>query len=284
MDRIAVPKLLIDADVLVYRAGFAAEKTNYLVTDLQKIVAQVATAADAKELVTEGRLLWSRKVPEPVEKAIQILDVMIADIRARYANMEMLLVLSGVGNFRTCIATRATYKGNRDGAAKPVHSKALRAHLEARGAVVSAFEEADDLLGIYATAEPGSVIASVDKDLLQIPGLHYDPVTKEETVVTPKQGAFNFYAQVLSGDPVDNVPGIKGIGPVKARKALEGCASPLACWEKCLQLYGGEFGAEKGPVYALEAARLVFIRKQVGEMWTPPVSTRILPGKKREAA
>ena len=34
--------------------------------------------------------------------------------------------------------------------------------------------EADDALGIYATANPGNCVVSPDKDLRQIPGLLYD--------------------------------------------------------------------------------------------------------------
>ena len=205
-------KLLIDGDVLVYRAGFAAEKTNYLVTELRKIVAETATAADAKELVTEGRLLWSRKVPDPVEKAITIIDVMIADIRARFAGMKTEVYLSGVGNYRYGIATRKSYKGNRD-TPKPVHSKALVEHLVKRGAIVSAGEEADDMLGIAATSNPGSVIASVDKDLLQIPGKHYDFVTKEEVRSPPRKPPSTSMPRYSVATKLIMSPGSPGLAP-----------------------------------------------------------------------
>ena len=264
-------RLLIDGDVLVYRAGFAAEKTKYLVaaTDGRHTLAD--TSVDAKAIAAKregGATIWSRKDPAPIETALTIVDVMIADIRAHYAGMDTAVFLSGVGNFRYGVATRATYKGNRD-APKPIHSKALVAHLMKRGAEVSAGEEADDLLGIHATASPGSVIASVDKDLMQIPGKHYNFVTKEEVTVSPKEAAFSFYAQVLSGDPVDNVPGLTGIGPGKARAALAECDSPRACWGKVLRLYTDEF-AGQGERFALEAARLVYVRKKVNETWQPP--------------
>lgn len=261
-------KLLIDGDVLVYRAGFAAEKTEYCVTQQRNVVSQASNAKDAKLLMTADRLLWSRKVPEAEEKAILIIDVMIADIRARYAGMEAVVVLSGVGNFRACLATRATYKGNRDGTARPVHAKALIAHLVARGAVVSAGEEADDMLGILATENPGSIICSIDKDLMQIPGRHYNFVTKEEVTITPKEGALNFFAQVLSGDATDNVPGVDGIGPVKAKKILEGIASLDEGWARIVDVYQRAYG-DTGLQFAIEAAKLVYLRRKVGEMWSP---------------
>ena len=124
------------------------------------------------------------------------------------------------------------------------------------------------------TADTSAVCCSIDKDLLQLPGRHYNFVAKEETVVTPKEAVINFYGQVLSGDPTDNVLGLPGVGPVRARRALADCRSPRDCWNVCLSLYTAEFGAVRGPEYALEAARLVYVRRQVGEMWEPPSAAK----------
>jgi 5'-3' exonuclease, N-terminal resolvase-like domain len=266
-------KLLIDGDVLAYRAGFATEKTKYLVSVTGVGTAEYDDANAAKSHIAQsgGGTLWSRKELEPEEKALMLVDVMIGDIRARYSasTADLAIYLTGVGNFRNSVATRATYKGNRSGAPVPTHFKAIRDHLVTRwGAVLSAGEEADDLIGIAATANPGAVICSIDKDLMQLPGKHYNFVTKEEVVVTPKQAVLNFYAQVLSGDPVDNVPGLPGIGPVKARKALEDAKSPLECWNICMDMYAETFN-DLG-LYALETARLVYVRRKVNETWEPP--------------
>lgn len=273
-------KLLIDGDIIAYKAGFAAEKTKYLVLGSRDFAAhnkEITLHDDAASAKAVNGEIWSRKEVQPVDQAILICDVMIKDIKERYAaeNPSVSVFLSGVGNFRNSIATRASYKGNRSGSVPPLHLKAIRQHLIDRGALVSQGEEADDLLGIAATAAPGSVVCSIDKDLLQIPGRHYDFVKKEEVTISPKQAVLNFYAQVLSGDATDNVPGLTGIGPVKAKKALEGCNSPGACWHQALTMYCGEFGNELGPKYAVEAASLVYVRRKVGEVWSIP-STRSL--------
>lgn len=271
-------KLLIDADCMAYRAGFAAEKNKYLVCSAvdsgSENMQYFDDAKSANERKGAGVTIWSRKDVQPVEQALLIADVMVKDIKDRYGseNPSVVTYLSGIGNFRHSIATRATYKGNRSGSVPPSHLKAIRNHLIDRGAVVSVGEEADDLLGIAATANPGSVVCSIDKDLLQLPGRHYNFVTKEEVTISPKEAALNFYSQVLSGDPTDNVPGVTGIGPVKARKALEGCTNPQACWMRCIELYEKEFGTD-GWKYAVEAARLVFVRRKVGEVWEPPTTT-----------
>jgi 5'-3' exonuclease len=265
-----VTKLLIDGDVLAYRAGFATEKTKYLVPPDHEYDDAKAAKAHAAQ-ITDSRI-WSRKELEPEDKALMLVDVMIGDIRARFASegLDTHIYLSGVGNYRNSIATRATYKGNRSGSPVPTHFRAIREHLASKwNAEISAGEEADDLIGIAATANPGSIVCSIDKDLMQLPGRHYNFATKEEKTVSAKEAVLNFYAQVLSGDPVDNVPGLTGIGPVKARKALAEAKSPIECWFKCIEMYKAEFGAA-GQKYALEAARLVYVRRKVNETWNPP--------------
>ncbi len=271
-------KLLVDGDVLCYRAAFATEKTRYLVMQCSgsaEVFRYFDDAKAAKADTLTGSVLWSRKELEPEDKAVMLVDVMLRDIFDHYAaeSPTVHIYLSGVGNFRHSIATRATYKGNRSGTPTPTHLKAIRQHLCSKhGAISSAGEEADDLLGIAMTSYPDSVLCSIDKDLMQLPGRHYDFVKKEEVTVTPKQAVINFYAQVLSGDSTDNVPGLPGIGPVKARKALDGCRNPAECWRVALNLYSGEFGLVNGPKYATECAQLVHVRRTPGEIWSPPIA------------
>jgi len=81
--------------------------------------------------------------------------------------------------------------------------------------------EADDLLAIWNTEKPG-IIVSIDKDLLQVPGLHFNTRNKEYTNVTEDEGSLLLHTQVLMGDSVDNITGLKGIGKVKAAKVMEG--------------------------------------------------------------
>lgn len=263
--------LIVDADVIAYRAGFATDKTKYLVHNPTGYH-EFDNAVDAKK---EEGIIWSRKEAEPEDKALMLVSVMIGDIRDRFAkeNLSLRLYLSGVGNFRNSVATRATYKGNRSGTPQPTHMRAIREHLIDKGAIASKGEEADDLIGIAATENPGSVVCSIDKDLLQLPGRHYNFVTREEETVSQKDAVLNFYTQVIAGDRVDNVPGCEGYGPVKARKALEGCKNPYECWRTALDVYGSVYGAD-GAAFALETAQLVYIRRTVGEMWSAPAATK----------
>lgn len=262
--------LLIDLDGVIYRAGFAVEKTKYLGTigGLPSTAPlEVEFFDDAKAAKEWGGTVWSRKEVEPEDKALMLADIILRDIRDRYPEYQPELWLSpSVGNFRELIATRAKYKGNRDGAARPKHFKAIRQHLlDKHLAFETAGQEADDILGIQMSANPDSVCVSFDKDLLQIPGVHYNWVTKEEITITPKQGAINFWTQVLTGDPVDNVPGIEGIGPKKAAVILEGIKNSKECRERVLDTYVRQYGSELGQQYFNETAALVWVRRKPGE-------------------
>ena len=111
---------------------------------------------------------------------------------------EVYLTSQEKNNFRYAIYPE--YKAGRS--RKPVHYLALREHLvRQHSAVVVEGEEADDRLGIRATLlsdgpnEP--VIASIDKDLKQIPCWHFNFVKNELVKVTPWEGLKWFYHQLL---------------------------------------------------------------------------------------
>jgi len=67
-------------------------------------------------------------------------------------------------------------------------------------------------------------IASKDKDLTQIP-CTFHRIIKEGDIITTNIDAstaiYNLYHQVLTGDSVDNIKGIFGVGKAKAFKMLE---------------------------------------------------------------
>lgn len=87
-------------------------------------------------------------------------------------------------------------------------------------AVASPTLEADDLLSIYQLTNPG-YIATIDKDLLQVPGNHIHLETLQTQVIHEADGYRRLMLQALSGDSTDNIPGIPRVGPVRAAKILK---------------------------------------------------------------
>ena len=57
--------------------------------------------------------------------------------------------------------------------------------------------------------------------MLQVPGLHYNTRRKDYTNITKEEASLLLHTQVMMGDSTDNIPGLKGIGKVKAAKVLE---------------------------------------------------------------
>lgn len=221
--------ILIDGDIIGYRIGFSTEDENEKI-----VISRVATFLET--------MLW-----EDLE----------AETYQGY--------LTGSSNFRYDIARTAPYKGNRT-APKPKHLQLIRDYLvSAWDFQVSEGQEADDSIAIEHVARNyESIIASIDKDFLQLRGNHWNFVKKEMVFITEEEAIKNFYRQVLTGDRVDNIIGIKGVGPVKADKILANCEGEAAMYSACVEAYGGE--AER----VIENCRLLWLRREADQLWQPP--------------
>lgn len=177
---------------------------------------------------------------------------------------RVFLTGKGSSNFRHEYAVTAGYKENRKDKEKPEHLAVIRQHLiDEWEAVVSDGEEADDLIAIAATNNPDSVIVSIDKDFDQVPGKHYNPNTGKLYDVSEEDAVRFLYEQILTGDRADNIMGIKGVGPVKAKKALSDCVTERQMYDVCVEMYGD-------PERVIENARLLYLRRKEGEIWNAP--------------
>lgn len=174
--------------------------------------------------------------------------------------------LTGKGNFRDVVAVTAPYKGQRI-SEKPVHLQALRCHLVTSwGFTVVQGIEADDAVGIaaYAVPEEESIMVHIDKDLNQFRGWHYNYRKKEKYFVTEFEGLTAFYTQILTGDRIDNIIGLKGIGPVKAKRILEECTNENELYQAVLKAYEGD------QQRVLENGQLLWLQREANQVWQPP--------------
>ncbi len=120
-------------------------------------------------------------------------------------------------NFRKLIYPE--YKDNRQGLEAPVHLDAARKFLvDEWKAIVCEGYEADDALGMAQDySGRSSVICTIDKDLDQIPGKHYNWIKDKLYEVSEIEGIRSLYRSALVGDRSDNIFGVSGIGEVKAK-------------------------------------------------------------------
>ena len=177
---------LIDADLVAYRCAASAE--------------------DEEEFVALSRC------KNLVERILQQTNA-----------TTYTLYLSGSGNFRKEIDPE--YKANRKDTPRPKWLQSCREYLVTGWkAKVTDGIEADDALGIAQRED--TIICSLDKDLLQIPGSHFrweisgPNWTKQAEIlqISQEESLRRFWTQTIVGDVADNVFGIHGMGPKKTEK------------------------------------------------------------------
>lgn len=135
---------------------------------------------------------------------------------------QSIVCFSEGKNFRKIIYP--DYKANRKGVEKPKAYYDVKAELEIEHEVW-AIEglEADDLMGIAGSRDPGNyVVVSRDKDMMTIPGMIYNPDHHKKPVRVRKAIADAMWMkQTMTGDTVDNYPGIPSVGEKTAQEILE---------------------------------------------------------------
>lgn len=205
---------------------------------------------------------------EPEKIAIAKVSEFLEELVFTYTDVDDCEgYLTGKQNYRFDIAKTAPYKGTRV-SEKPKHLGIIRQYMiDAWAFSVQEYQEADDAIGIraYSLGEEDYVICSIDKDLDNIRGKHYNFVKNEHYTITEEVAIKNFYRQVLTGDRVDNVPGLAGIGPKKADKILKDCSTEKDLYKAVLEAYDGNVEL------MTEMAQLLWIRRKEGELWQPPV-------------
>jgi 5'-3' exonuclease len=64
---------------------------------------------------------------------------------------------------------------------------------------------------------------------------------------------------------VDNIEGLKGIGPAKGTKILKDCTNVEELYEAVLKAYDGDTPR------VLENGNLLYLQRKQGDVWQPPL-------------
>jgi hypothetical protein len=310
-------KVFFDLDPAVYMSGFSAQSKIYTIVYWEEdlgIQEKVFEDGNAKNK-------WLREIKEQEldieiedqefhlivesesharQAARTVIESALRELKRRFKtdDLEVYYFLTGKGNFRESLATIAEYKGNRKDIPKPHHYAAIRDYyIDHWGAYVVEGIEADDEVSIRAWEEyrdcnqphPSYVIATIDKDLDQIPGWHYDYKKHVFYEVDALDGEMFFYAQTIAGDATDNIKGCYRIGITKAKALVDAWFDEAVesqqdwrfyVWDMVVQTY--QENMEKYPDKypegmsaedaATENARLVYMMQERDELWTPSMS------------
>ncbi len=294
-------KALVDADVLLYEIGFSSQRVENGVVDpsswefCQELFDKKIDLIQDEVGGTEKPLLFLTNTPK-INKLLN---------KRRAYNDE--LPKNYQENFRIEAAKTKDYKAGRK-TEKPYHFYnllnyilgAYNFHVNETGL------EADDAMCIaqYAQVKQGlydTTICSRDKDVRQCPGLHYSWESGRQAAIGPIMvddlgyltktttyetngnikahkvfgvGQKFFYYQLLVGDGVDNIAGVKRRGPVFAFDLLNKAKSIKECYDLVQPVFRSVYG-DKWKENFRELADLVWMTREVDDKgerikWTHP--------------
>lgn len=209
---------------------------------------------------------------------------------------DVTLVIHKEGNFREDVATIQPYKGQRK--EKPIFVNEMKEYVKKKWPDMveeAVGEESDDVVARYGWeaynrcedkqgySDIDTIIAHVDKDLNQVPGIHYNYDKKEKFVVSLFDAAYSFWSQMLTGDSIDNIPGIPklskefkkehglrtngGFGPKTIEKYFADCETSTDLATKVVVAYKEAYG-ENWLTVAEEVSKLLYMVRTKGEMFS----------------
>jgi len=241
--------LIVDADIVAYKLSTISEKPIRWENDL-----------------------WTLHSDE-TECEAMIKDY-FQNLQDQTKCSKIITAFSDENNFRNSILE--DYKLHRKNTRKPITLKFCKDYIfKNYNGYKKPDLEADDIIGILATSnivKGIKIICSEDKDLNQVEGLHFNPVNKEFYKISPEQGNYNFYFQVLTGDQSDNYKGCPSVGAVKATKILENSKN---YWKSVVETYKENNLTEQDALVQARVARILknkdydFKLKKI-ILWSPP--------------
>jgi len=299
---------LIDCDVLLYEIGFSSEKIE---TDENGEKVVVPSTWDfCQDLFDKKIALICDEVQATGPPLLFITNThKVNKTLNKQRERQGEEPKEYVENFRIEAAKEKEYKGGRK-TTKPFHFTNLL-HYVLASYDVHVNEtglEADDAMVImqysaYKNGELNTIICSRDKDVRQCPGWHYSwecggqasigPIMVDELGelihrnpgekdskgrAKPAKifgtGAKFLYYQMLVGDAVDNIGGMKGRGPVFAYTLLKDAESVRQAYELTAEVYVKAWGDDWKPKFREQVDLLYMIKEVDGQgekiKWRPP--------------
>lgn len=171
-------------------------------------------------MINDFTLLWSDH-----KKCIEAVEDYLDNLACQYD--RTILCFTSTPNFRHSVLP--SYKGGRNTKRKPLAYWNVVNHLlESEKWETKRIPnlEADDVLGILATnpkytREYEPHIYTSDKDLYQVPNCYVTRGNETKFITIDYANHFR-YTQALTGDVTDGYKGLKGCGPKRAERLLDG--------------------------------------------------------------
>ena len=262
--------LLIDGDVLAYRAAAVAEKREVqVITKSSGIVELFKNRTEFKDLLKSKDILFTEEDYEITDK-VEALNVSIAtgimkrqiqELKDKFFADSVQVFVSGKDNFRDSLPLPKKYKGNRASMLRPVHLRDAKLYMvHNHGAKICNGAEADDFVIIHGYQELAKgnipIVITVDKDANAYSGLSVYDFTQEspEIILLPDFGSLWDTGKKIAGNGFiwfcyQWVYGDRGdfympcdlakaqLGEKAAFKLLKDCITKTEALEKVVQKY-----------------------------------------------
>ena len=245
-------KILCDADFIVYKACAAAET-------------EIDWGNDTILVTSSFNDAYSATTRE------------LTKLKDKFGSLAtLILFFSDSINFRKKIMPE--YKGHRNRKKPCGYKRVINQLKKEYEVIIKPTLEADDTMGIYATKNPGNIIASPDKDMRQIPGQLYN--FDETFTITPEEGARWHLVQSCAGDSTDGYSGVPGIGVKRAEVLFN---KKGYSWKTVVEAFKEKDLTEKDALVNARLARILTVedydfKKKRPKLWTPASSYKVNSG------
>lgn len=246
---------LIDADTILYQSAAVIQEAPLVVEHkLSGRKKEFKNKTSWKEFLASDKgkgyaeddfnIVQEPRLREDISHALHLIKLQFEKIAKKDWCEDYHIYIGGEGNYRKEHATIKPYKGTRP--PKPIAFAECYEYVCKKyknRLTICNGEEAEDGVAVrawpvYREAKAARdkdkanvVIARVDKDLIQVPGWHYNYGKDSElTWVSDVEAARHFWWQVLKGDTTDDIVGLQGIGQQTREKY--GISVTKGCGEK----------------------------------------------------
>jgi DNA polymerase I len=207
--------VIVDADSLIYRASYSGK-------DEFGVKKEEYTLENGGYEIAEGIL---------TDMVFEILN----NIEQFYKIKQVFFCVKGKNNIRQSIFLE--YKAQRPTPA-PIIPHLFEFFKNKYNPIISDGYEADDYCyTIMKKLDYQGIICGIDRDLHQIPGLHFNYATLQWKLISKEAARLHLAKKLLTGDSGDNVLINKGLGEAKASKIVNLGMSDYTYIRKIFETY-----------------------------------------------
>ena len=237
----------------------------------------------SKTILIDGdSIAYMAGIGETTDDVHRVVDEYMSRIKNRTWDGKYELFIEGLSStkniFRNHVAVTKPYKGSRKGKDAPLMLNYAKEYMvDQYGAQVQYYIESEDMVAIraYEIGLEFVIIASIDKDMLQIPTQFYNYNKDEQFIMMEYQSSMHFWTQVLTGDSTDNIPGLYRVGPKKAEMIMLGIGTmhiDHIDGVLCRMVAQEYVDRDHNYQYFVEQCRLLRMLRSRTEVYLPPLS------------